>query len=309
MWYNSLKAYITIREACGLAYQAVTLKDDILIKKIVTVHYFEYSKSFKFVGESHDFWEWVYVDKGGIVATRGTERIPLKAGSMIFHKPNEWHNLEVAGGSGANASVVTFVCNSPGMKAFEGKIFNVGYAEKALIAKIISESKRVFSTPLGDPYTQVMEKNKKTPFGSEQLIRQYICELLILLRRSEKSDYRSVLKLHSDDRVFNEVIDYMNKNINRRITVAEITEYCSMSKTALNNIFQKNSGMGVIAYFINMKISAAKSYIQENNYNITQIADMLGYESIHYFSRQFKRVTDMSPSEYALSIKSIEKEI
>ena len=37
--------------------------------------------------------------------------------------------------------------------------------------------------------------------------------------------------------------------------------------------------------------------------NFTQIADALGYTSIHYFSRQFKKITGMTPSEYASSIK------
>lgn len=56
-----------------------------------------------------------------------------------------------------------------------------------------------------------------------------------------------------------------------------------------------------------MKIDYAKKYIRENDYNMSQIADILGYESIHYFSRQFKKVTGMSPTEYSKSIKAIEE--
>ena len=42
--------------------------------------------------------------------------------------------------------------------------------------------------------------------------------------------------------------------------------------------------------------------IRDNQLNFTQIADRLGYNSIHYFSRQFKQITTMTPSEYALSL-------
>ena len=49
----------------------------------------------------------------------------------------------------------------------------------------------------------------------------------------------------------------------------------------------------------------AKQMIRENHYNFTQIADTLGFSSIHYFSRQFKRITGMTPSEYASSIKAL----
>ena len=45
--------------------------------------------------------------------------------------------------------------------------------------------------------------------------------------------------------------------------------------------------------------------IREQNLNFTQIADCLGYASIHYFSRQFKKITGMTPSEYSLSIQML----
>ena len=54
-----------------------------------------------------------------------------------------------------------------------------------------------------------------------------------------------------------------------------------------------------------MKINAAKQLIRTNKMNFTQISEQLGYTSIHYFSRQFKKVTGMTPSEYASSIKAM----
>ena len=54
-----------------------------------------------------------------------------------------------------------------------------------------------------------------------------------------------------------------------------------------------------------MKVNAAKQLIRTNKMNFTQISEQLGYTSIHYFSRQFKKVTGMTPSEYASSIKAM----
>ena len=58
-------------------------------------------------------------------------------------------------------------------------------------------------------------------------------------------------------------------------------------------------------YFINLKIDLAKKYLREDNYNISQISEILGYSGIHYFSRQFKKATGMSPTEYSTSIKAM----
>ena len=54
-----------------------------------------------------------------------------------------------------------------------------------------------------------------------------------------------------------------------------------------------------------MKVEAAKELIRTEQMNFTQISEKLGYTSIHYFSRQFKKVTGMTPSEYASSIKAM----
>ena len=63
--------------------------------------------------------------------------------------------------------------------------------------------------------------------------------------------------------------------------------------------------MGVIEYFSLMKINIAKELIRTNRMNFTQISEHLGYTSIHYFSRQFKKITGMTPSEYVTSIKAM----
>ena len=58
----------------------------------------------------------------------------------------------------------------------------------------------------------------------------------------------------------------------------------------------------MIDFFTKMKVEYAKELIREKNQNFTQISEFLGYSSIHYFSRQFKKITGMTPSEYTASI-------
>ena len=60
----------------------------IPISKIVTIHYFEFEKDFVSSGESHDFWEFVYIDKGEAIVTEGKQKLILKQGEGYFHKPN-----------------------------------------------------------------------------------------------------------------------------------------------------------------------------------------------------------------------------
>ena len=66
---------------------------EMAVDAIVTVHYFEYAKNYVFEGEKHDFWELLYVDKGEVEVMADSTGYRLRQGDMIFHKPDEFHNV------------------------------------------------------------------------------------------------------------------------------------------------------------------------------------------------------------------------
>ena len=76
-----------------MSYNGIILRKSISISKIYSIHYFEYMSDFSFEGESHDFWEFLCVDKGEVIVTADTERSVLRHGEITFHQPNEFHNV------------------------------------------------------------------------------------------------------------------------------------------------------------------------------------------------------------------------
>jgi AraC-like DNA-binding protein len=61
---------------------------------------------------------------------------------------------------------------------------------------------------------------------------------------------------------------------------------------------------GAMEYFTRLKVDAAKQMIRENDLNFTEIADRLGFNTSQYFTTVFRRVTGMTPTEYAFSVKA-----
>ncbi len=112
-------------------------------------------------------------------------------------------------------------------------------------------------------------------------------------------------KSKSDTEIFNRVTEYLKVHIHTSVTIDQICRANLIGRSQLQKIFKDCCGLGIIEYFSLMKINAAKEMIRMNRLNFTQISEQLGYSSIHYFSRQFKKVTGMTPSEYALSIKAM----
>ena len=287
-------------------YTGTRLNDEIKISRLYTVHYFEYSKRFSFTGESHDFWELVYADKGDVTVFADDKSFVLEQGNVIFHKPNEWHNVRANGVDAANITIITFASPSKAMSFFENKILSVGQKQKELLSKIVSEYTTAFKTPLNAPYTTHLERRSDAAVASEQLIKLFLCEFLILFLRNDPSGrQRTVRSIHSSDATLNLLINYMEQNITKTVTLKELMEYSGTNRTAIENIFRENLGRGAVEYFLILKIELAKKYLREDNYNITQISEILGYSSIHYFSRQFKKITGMTPTEYLLSIKAM----
>ena len=97
----------------------------------------------------------------------------------------------------------------------------------------------------------------------------------------------------------------MEGNIDSQLTIKQICQDNLVGRSIVQMLFRDYGNSGIIDYFSMMKIDIAKQLIRAQQLNFTQIADTLGYSSIHYFTRQFKNISRMTPSEYASSIKSL----
>lgn len=289
------------------AFIPTVLRDEINIESLITLHYFEHAKNYVFEGERHDFWELVYVDKGKLEVVSDNDGYELQQGQMIFHQPDEFHNLYANGTVAPNVVIFTFVCHSPAMAFFKKRITYATPRQRDLLAQIVKEGRQAFSGPLGDPYTTQMPRAEQQPFGCEQLIRLTLEALLIDIIRSDtpvqqRPKSSSSIKHRSDCDLVARVVHYMEDNLYGSISFSHICQFSAQSATNLKTIFKAVTGKGVMEYYRSLKIEQAKVMLREGQGNITQIADRLGYSSVQYFSRHFNQATGMTPREYTLSV-------
>lgn len=289
-----------------MPYRPLALERCLEISRIYTIHYFEYTSSYAFAGEAHDFWEFLYVDKGEVHVVAGEEEYDLSRGQLIFHPPGQFHALSANGVVAPNLIVASFRCDSPAMGALMGRVLSAGSDERLLLARIIHISRELFSTPLNDPTTRTMELADAPPFGSQQLLSAALEELLIRLIRREGAALPSTADhpRQLDNRTA-QITTYLEQHIDQSLSIRQICRDNLIGRAQLEQCFHKSTGGGVIDHFNKMKIETAKQMIRENQLNFTQIASNLGFRSVQYFSRRFKLITGMSPSEYARSVKML----
>lgn len=283
------------------------------IPKIYTIHYFEYHKDFTFAGESHDFWELMYVDRGEIIATADDKNFVLKQNQLVIYAPGEFHSIHANNITAPNTIIVSFECNSRYMHNLKEQTFYINEYMRSMLAGIVREAKKAYSNNLSDPEYQKLIKNKKMPvgtdgFASEQMISCYLQLLLIELLRGggyNRQTKNSTLQNNEFTNKFEMISDWIDNHIDKKFTISDLCAECITNKQTLENIFKSNTGMSVIEFCRKRKIDFAKKYLREDTLNITQISEKLGFSSVHYFTRTFKKIENMTPSEYAKSTKAI----
>ena len=290
-----------------MPFTPTVISRPVRVDRVVTVHYFEYSSSYYFEGEQHDFWEFVYVDKGEVDVLAGGRELRLGRGSLLIHPPGEFHALRATGSSAPNLVVASFFCAGDALARLGEGPYPMGEAERALIGGIVAEAERAFATPLDDPTTTALERRPDAPLGAEQLVAAYMEELLIRLLRAGAPEPRGAgpMEPQSRNEVFLRVDAYLAERLSQTLTLDRICRDNLVGRSRLQQIFHAETGGGVMEYFGRRKIEAAKEMIRRDDGNFTEIANRLGYQSIYYFSRHFKKVTGMTPSEYASGVRAL----
>ena len=124
-------------------------------------------------------------------------------------------------------------------------------------------------------------------------------ELLLLGLYTRETDEPKSMG-HVNRRMYRErLIAFLKMNINKTLTLEDMARELSISVSRLKAISGDILGTSPIDYFITLKIEAAMRLISDGNLNFTEISDRLGFSSVHYFSKLFKKRLGITPSEFA----------
>lgn len=278
------------------------LSNLISISKIVTIHYFEFGKSFQTVGESHDFWEIVYAEKESLICSADGRKILLEQGEILFHKPNEFHTLSANGKNAPNVFVLSFVCKSESIKFFENKKFMLSPRLAKFIYSILEEGRKTFDIPHLNPNLKKMKLLQNPTLGGEQLIKNYLEIFLINLLREQTETLQGNTTFlpwqELNTKPIDDVITILKNNVRNRLTIDDICAKIAYSKAYLFRIFKAQTGKTVMHYYTELKIKQAKQLLRENELSVREISEHLAFTSPDYFIKSFKRITGLTPLAY-----------
>ena len=96
----------------------------------------------------------------------------------------------------------------------------------------------------------------------------------------------------------NKIKSYVEAHYAEPITRQSIAEHIGITPNYISTLFKKNTGVPLVGYITQVRIDKAKELLSSGLYKHAEIALMVGFNDSFYFSKSFKKITGMTPSDY-----------
>ncbi len=278
-----------------MEYSFHAVSKQISVDRIYTIFEQHFPKDYDFKGESHDFWECLYVLKGNACVS-GDERVyNLSQGEIIFHKPSELHKFFVNDEKGAELCIFSFSATGTLTEFLKNKVFSLNIEQRNIISdmfKYAQELAKEQGTYGKEPFLRYIHDSDKNEIYYHTIANFIERLALSLAHNSKKAD---AIK-QGDTLIFNKAIRFMHENLNKSISGEEIAKLCNVSVASLKRIFNKYAGVPVHKYFTTLKMQEATRLLEQGE-TTDYIAVKLGFSSQAYFSKAYKREMGLFASE------------
>lgn len=113
-----------------------------------------------------------------------------------------------------------------------------------------------------------------------------------------KNERMPIVSFDAKQELVGKSMEYIGKHFQEQMSVSDISRALGTSASYLSRVFKESTGETIIRTISKKRIEMAKAYLTETDYKVYEVADILGFENVTYFSRFFKKHTGMSPKEY-----------
>lgn len=259
-------------------------------------------KTNSLVPHTHDFYQLIYCKKKGGTISIGENTYQAKQDYIYFIPPGTLHSVQQNGD--LTLSEFKFVVqdeeankllsNAP----FEFQLSDIQFM-KMIIQFIVKEG--IESKIYCDETTR----------SALNLLLAKIIHQFNENSSSQPHDYQVFYRLpektkNNTDVLILDLEHYMEQNAGSDITLEELAKRVNLNKNYFVKRFKILFGESPMKFMASLRIKKAKQLILDGNMSIQQIADTLGYNSIHHFSAAFKQSQGMSPREYCKYFNSAE---
>lgn len=153
------------------------------------------------------------------------------------------------------------------------------------------------------------EKGGLHPFYINSLTVKYAVQIeksttfqqlndLVNLMQTEYCESVKKFSLKNYSYNIRKAIEFIRFNLNQKLTLESISSSIHLSSHELSRQFKKETGENITEYINKIRITEAVYILENKKVSITDVAVMIGYNDVDYFSKVFKKLKGLTPSEY-----------
>lgn len=246
---------------------------------------------------SHSFYELYYLRKGERVYFINGELYTVKSGDIIVINPHDVHRTTSSSIPEFERILINFT---------DDFIFQDALS-KDLPLLPFKHGSRLIRFPVQEQVSteklilEMMYESKVKQSGYTEYIKSLLTKLLIQIYRQP---YKEPAAFHSPihERI-SKVATYLNVHYQEQLTLEKVAAHFFISPSYLSRTFKKVTGFHFSEYIQAIRMREARRQLVETNEKILSIAENVGYPSIAHFNKTFKKMTDVSPTQFRKQLK------
>lgn len=236
------------------------------------------------------------------------KRYDLMPNDLVLLAPSVLHQSEYPQGAPTDRIIIGFMFpqNMP--------LFDSGFKE---VLSVFNSPSPIFrfsqnkQNLLYSRLNEIIEISQKiySPSVRGLMIHHKFVEFLALLySMKDQNCYTPKTEGGIKEKIYS-ITSYIHMHYNEDISLTTLAEIFSLSPYYLSHQFKEITGYTVIQYIQLTRIKNAQYLLSNSNEKITQISDDTGFSSFSQFNRVFRKICDMSPSDYRLKSQSTDKTV
>ncbi len=286
------------------------------ISGLVAVYYMDIPRNFTFSPEQHRCWELNFLDYGENKLYAGGKEHILRKHDMILYAPMVEHGILKKTEDASFTFSVSFDSESTALYNIANQVIHIPIDLQKHISEILKLA-HYFSDRGLVPNTVLSLDDQSALSEKERIVLQLIVNLLEefflrIIDREEGITTSSTPHIRATENrqisLSRAVQDYIDLHLDQKLSLQDISRHFNISVSKLCRDIKTTTNRSLQELISEKRLKAAKRMICQEEYNFTEIAEQLGFSSLHYFSQWFKKQTMRSPTEYATSVRGQSEE-
>ena len=301
--YNRTMKYKYITQQGNIfSLKGIGLISSINVSSIASIYMDHLAPNDRFKGDTHNLYEFFYLVSGNMDVLTDRGNFFLSPNEFIILPPDVHHAMNPHKCYTLSISI-TFDAKGLNDELIALKKGKLDDQEIAHLNAVTESYEKHFAYKPG--VLLPVETCLKDEYAYQQIIKNETEILLILITRDHlnQREYTETSISPLEETLADKIKEYIDRHFNEKIQLEEIGGLLGYCKEHICRVFKKKYNMSVIGYMLQKRIERAQQMLANENVSLQRISDELGFDSMQYFIKIFKRYTSTTPRQYRLIVQ------